>query len=333
MLLDCIGSAFNAKGRMQCPNCRGVEQGRWLYANACCLNEDLVEDSLLQQETEVYRTAGVSLNLSPWCPHQGLYEHISLTFEELMNLGHRYADSLRSSLHRQRICPCLVGVHNIPIQSRHTESSMSLGLNNLDGSSSYNVPRGEHHVHDTRLRLSSHSGSRVPYNQNGPNFHPNQSHQMFGFLSGSPQSTYVRFGEETNSHGQQSTQQIHNQGDQMIGRHSHPHTVNIVWNEQANGRRARHSEVTRTTTRPSHSYHAQRPQMTVPIMNGYPTWLGPSTSQQASMVPFVDGMHRAASGPRIAYGLPAYWWTWTPLETSHRNMATNSIRRAQRTIW
>ncbi|MQL90659.1 hypothetical protein Taro_023258, partial [Colocasia esculenta] len=31
--IDCIGSAFNAKGVMQCPNCRKVEKGRWLYAN------------------------------------------------------------------------------------------------------------------------------------------------------------------------------------------------------------------------------------------------------------------------------------------------------------
>lgn len=30
---DCIGSAFNAKGEMQCPNCRKVETGLWLYAN------------------------------------------------------------------------------------------------------------------------------------------------------------------------------------------------------------------------------------------------------------------------------------------------------------
>ena len=32
-LLDCIGSAFNAKGAMQCPNCRKIEKGRWLYAS------------------------------------------------------------------------------------------------------------------------------------------------------------------------------------------------------------------------------------------------------------------------------------------------------------
>ena len=32
---DCIGSAFNVKGAMQCPNCRKIEKGQWLYANGC----------------------------------------------------------------------------------------------------------------------------------------------------------------------------------------------------------------------------------------------------------------------------------------------------------
>ncbi|XP_039834616.1 E3 ubiquitin-protein ligase RFI2-like [Panicum virgatum] len=31
--LDCIGSLFNAKGTMQCPNCRNIEEGNWLSAN------------------------------------------------------------------------------------------------------------------------------------------------------------------------------------------------------------------------------------------------------------------------------------------------------------
>lgn len=30
---DCIGSAFNNKGVMQCPNCEKIEEGQWLYAN------------------------------------------------------------------------------------------------------------------------------------------------------------------------------------------------------------------------------------------------------------------------------------------------------------
>lgn len=32
-MTDCIGSAFNVKGIMQCPNCRKIEKGQWLYAN------------------------------------------------------------------------------------------------------------------------------------------------------------------------------------------------------------------------------------------------------------------------------------------------------------
>lgn len=28
---DCIGSAFNAKNKMQCPNCRNIEPGEWRY--------------------------------------------------------------------------------------------------------------------------------------------------------------------------------------------------------------------------------------------------------------------------------------------------------------
>ncbi|XP_059630169.1 uncharacterized protein LOC132273164 [Cornus florida] len=30
--LDCIGSEFNIKGAMQCPNCRVTEHGKWLFA-------------------------------------------------------------------------------------------------------------------------------------------------------------------------------------------------------------------------------------------------------------------------------------------------------------
>ncbi|KAL1811862.1 hypothetical protein ACET3Z_021927 [Daucus carota] len=47
--LDCIGSAFNAKGAMQCPNCRETERGQWLYSNGSRSHagfniEDLVHD-------------------------------------------------------------------------------------------------------------------------------------------------------------------------------------------------------------------------------------------------------------------------------------------------
>ncbi|XP_062210422.1 E3 ubiquitin-protein ligase IPI1-like [Phragmites australis] len=42
--LDCIGSAFNAKGIMQCPNCRKIEIGNWLYANGFRSSQDVNND-------------------------------------------------------------------------------------------------------------------------------------------------------------------------------------------------------------------------------------------------------------------------------------------------
>lgn len=33
VLADCIGSAFNTKGAMQCPNCRKIEKGQWLFGS------------------------------------------------------------------------------------------------------------------------------------------------------------------------------------------------------------------------------------------------------------------------------------------------------------
>jgi len=41
---DCIGSAFNAKGIMQCPNCRKIEMGNWLYANGPRSSQDANND-------------------------------------------------------------------------------------------------------------------------------------------------------------------------------------------------------------------------------------------------------------------------------------------------
>ncbi|OEL33671.1 hypothetical protein BAE44_0005310 [Dichanthelium oligosanthes] len=42
--LDCIGSAFNAKGIMQCPNCRKIEMGNWLYPNGSRSSQDANND-------------------------------------------------------------------------------------------------------------------------------------------------------------------------------------------------------------------------------------------------------------------------------------------------
>ena len=35
ILSDRIGSAFNVKGAMQCPNCQKIEKGQWLCSCGC----------------------------------------------------------------------------------------------------------------------------------------------------------------------------------------------------------------------------------------------------------------------------------------------------------
>lgn len=47
---DCIGSAFNAKGLMQCPYCRKVEQGQWLHATGPPIPNLGAEDSIAEEE-------------------------------------------------------------------------------------------------------------------------------------------------------------------------------------------------------------------------------------------------------------------------------------------
>ncbi|CAH8361616.1 unnamed protein product [Eruca vesicaria subsp. sativa] len=70
--LDCIGSAFNAKGVMQCPNCRKVEKGQWLYANGCRSHPEFnVEDWV--HEEEIYDIGSYSEMAFGvhWCPFGG----------------------------------------------------------------------------------------------------------------------------------------------------------------------------------------------------------------------------------------------------------------------
>ncbi|KAK3140685.1 hypothetical protein QOZ80_5AG0404310 [Eleusine coracana subsp. coracana] len=79
--LDCIGSAFNAKGIMQCPNCRKVEKGNWLYANGSRPVQDVNMDEWAHDE-DLY---DVSYSEMPfrfhWCPFGRLAQLPSL-FEE-----------------------------------------------------------------------------------------------------------------------------------------------------------------------------------------------------------------------------------------------------------
>lgn len=79
--LDCIGSAFNAKGAMQCPNCRKIEKGQWLYANGSRSYPEFNMEDWTRDE-DVYDLSYSEMSLGVhWCPF-GNFAQLPSSFEE-----------------------------------------------------------------------------------------------------------------------------------------------------------------------------------------------------------------------------------------------------------
>ncbi|KMT14228.1 hypothetical protein BVRB_4g075870 [Beta vulgaris subsp. vulgaris] len=64
--LDCIGSAFNIKGAMQCPNCRKIEKGQWLYATGCRSFTDIMDE--WNHDEDLYDLSYSEMFGVQWCP-------------------------------------------------------------------------------------------------------------------------------------------------------------------------------------------------------------------------------------------------------------------------
>ncbi|GJN15592.1 hypothetical protein PR202_gb02516 [Eleusine coracana subsp. coracana] len=79
LLLDCIGSAFNAKGAMQCPNCRMIEKGRWLYASGHRPSPDIDMGGWVTGETYDI-TSDLPFGFQ-WCPFSG-FTQLASVYEE-----------------------------------------------------------------------------------------------------------------------------------------------------------------------------------------------------------------------------------------------------------
>ncbi|CAL0300103.1 unnamed protein product [Lupinus luteus] len=70
--LDCIGSAFNIKGAMQCPNCRKIEKGQWLYANGSRSYPEFSMDDWAHDE-DFYDLNYTEMSFGVhWCPFGNL---------------------------------------------------------------------------------------------------------------------------------------------------------------------------------------------------------------------------------------------------------------------
>ncbi|GKU97692.1 hypothetical protein SLEP1_g10802 [Rubroshorea leprosula] len=89
--LDCIGSAFNIKGAMQCPNCRRIEKGQWLYANGCrSLPEFSMDDWAHDEDLYDLNYTEMSFGVQ-WCPF-GSLTRLPSSFEEVELSSTAYQD-------------------------------------------------------------------------------------------------------------------------------------------------------------------------------------------------------------------------------------------------
>lgn len=71
--LDCIGSAFNIKGAMQCPNCRKIERGQWLYASGYRPAPEFSMEDWATHDEDLYDLSFSEMSFGVhWCPFSGL---------------------------------------------------------------------------------------------------------------------------------------------------------------------------------------------------------------------------------------------------------------------
>ncbi|KAL5539484.1 hypothetical protein UlMin_044682 [Ulmus minor] len=91
--LDCIGSAFNIKGAMQCPNCRKIEKGQWLFANGSRSYPEFSMDDWTHDE-DLYDLSYHEMSFGVhWCPF-GSIARVPSSFEDGEFSSNAYHDLL-----------------------------------------------------------------------------------------------------------------------------------------------------------------------------------------------------------------------------------------------
>ncbi|XP_010909243.1 E3 ubiquitin-protein ligase IPI1 [Elaeis guineensis] len=213
--LDCIGSAFNAKGAMQCPNCRKVEKGRWLYANGHCSSSEFDFDGWITEDIYDLGYSELPFGIQ-WCPFRGYTQLASLfeegepqpnSYRELMgNPAYGDHSSASSSSH---VCPYLA-MHGFPhaVHAAPSSSADSLPEN------------GPFHRHPSSMggqssadMINSH-GFPATEPQN-PNWQ--QQHSFTLPLSGNNDQSASQFGLRLSRNDTSS--------QQRLGSFVHPHPL------------------------------------------------------------------------------------------------------------
>ncbi|KAI5587234.1 hypothetical protein POPTR_005G024700v4 [Populus trichocarpa] len=111
--LDCIGSAFNVKGAMQCPNCRKIEKGQWLYANGCRSLPEFTMDDWAHDE-DLYDLSYSEMSFGVhWCPF-GSLARLPSSFEEGEFPSNAYHDLLGHAIFAEHTAAVSSATHQCP---------------------------------------------------------------------------------------------------------------------------------------------------------------------------------------------------------------------------
>ncbi|XP_021772863.1 E3 ubiquitin-protein ligase RFI2-like [Chenopodium quinoa] len=132
--LDCIGSAFNIKGSMQCPNCRKIEKGQWLFSNGCRSFTDMMDD--WPHDEDLYDLNYSEMFGLQWCPLPAFSripsfeegEFPSTPYHDFLGQQAVYAEhtAVSSSTHQ---CPYVAYYGPIHSSSSNSVGSVSDGSN------------------------------------------------------------------------------------------------------------------------------------------------------------------------------------------------------------
>ncbi|KAH7288192.1 hypothetical protein KP509_31G016200 [Ceratopteris richardii] len=326
--LDCIGSAFNAKGRMQCPNCRQVEPGVWHFANGCGCHEDSVNDLTLEEDVEAYGYRGaVNLHFSPgvWCPHQDID----------LRQGSRVPTSMG------QICPYLV-FQGLPWggPAFHADDYLGFhtGLHRPRGTRRAAIFHATQRSYGQQQASATSNGMSVPYEglQNFRNTAPGylqpdtMRQQSLGFLAGNPQSVHpgVNQGSNINSgHGFGQLPLVRSTQGLTGTTNPHSHLLSTSRSSFASARRTRQSDMPSTPQRVSssdvawtgsESMHDYSPVVSSdaaapsPLIRG--DALGWMQASEAQVDPWVAGIY--VPQPSAVAG-SGNWWAWVPSVNNH----------------
>lgn len=217
--LDCIGSAFNAKGAMQCPNCRKIEKGRWLYANGNRTSADFDLDAWVTEDFYDLSYSELPFGLH-WCPFRGITQLASLIEEGESQLN-SYHESLgnttfvehsNASSSSTHACPYLA-LHGYP-HAMHTTTPSSSAESVPENSTFSRHPANLGGGQPSADMLSSHS-----FNGTEPQNHTwQQQHSLpFSLLGNTADQSASQFGPRL-SRSDGSSQQ-------RLGSFVHPHPI------------------------------------------------------------------------------------------------------------